>query len=129
MTAIPTAILAVCLGISFDLHIGWIGTGVITAMLASALFACIDLAINLKFPALRWTNEVAAYKQSASVMLAMFGGWGAALLPVGLYFLFGKHLPAWAFAGICLGIMLAVLAVLFVWLQKRGTKIFKELSV
>ncbi|MBR2441605.1 MAG: hypothetical protein IKB20_00830 [Clostridia bacterium] len=129
MTAIPTLVLAVCLGISFDLHIAWIGAGALTAILASALFASMDLAINLKFPSLRWTNEMAAYKQSASIVIAMFGGWGIALLPVGLYFLFGKYLPAWAFACICLGLIVVAVIALFVWLKQRGTKIFRGLSV
>ena len=129
MTAIPSACFALAAGLCIQLSWGWTVAAIAAAILSSALFACMDLAINLKFPSLRWTSETAAVKQSVSVLLAMFGGWGATLLPVGGFFLFGKYLPAWAYACICLGIMLAGLIALFIWLNKRGTKIFKELSV
>ena len=129
MTAVPTALFALASGLCVELSLGWLVTAIFTAVLASALFGTMDLAVNLKFPSLHWTNEMAAIKQSVSVIIAMFGGWGVALLPVGGYFLFGKYLPAWAYACICLGLMLAGLITLFVWLKKHGTKIFRELSV
>ncbi len=127
MTAIPAGLFAAASGVCVELSLGWAAAAVFTAILASALFGAMDLAVNLKLPSLRWTNEIAAIKQSASVMIAMFGGWGISLLPVGGYFLFGKYLPPWAYAGICFGLISAGLIALLVWLKKRGTKLFREL--
>jgi ABC-2 type transport system permease protein len=101
----------------------------LTATIASLLFAAFDLTVNLKLPNLQWTNEIAAIKQSASVMVAMFGAWGIALLPLGGYFLFGKYMPAWGYAVLCLGLFAIATGVLFVWLAKKGAQIFKTLSV
>jgi ABC-2 type transport system permease protein len=101
----------------------------LTAVNASLLFASFDLAVNLKFPNLQWTNEMVAVKQSISVVVAMFGGWGISLLPLGGYFLFGKYMPAWGYVILCLGLFTAITAALIVWLYKKGVKIFKSLSV
>ena len=100
-----------------------------TAVIASLLFASFDLAVNLKFPNLQWTNEVTVIKQSMSVMIAMFGGWGVSLLPLGGYFLFGKYLPAWGYALLCMGLLTATTVGLLFWLNRKGVKIFKTLSV
>ena len=43
------------------------------------------LSLGLKFPNLSWTNETAPIKQSASVTIALFGGWGYAIIVGGLY--------------------------------------------
>lgn len=128
MTAIPSALFALVAGFSVKLSWIWILLAVLTAAVCSALFAVMDLAINLKFPNLRWTNETAAVKQGASVMFAMFGGWGVALLPLGGYFLFGKYLPAWSYLVICLALIAVCAVLVAVWLKKRGTEIFKSLS-
>jgi len=87
----------------------------------------MGLAINLKFPNLHWTNETAAVKQGLSSALAMFGGWGVALLPLGGYFLFGKYLPAWGYALLCLTLFVLACVGLIVWLKRRGEKIFENL--
>ena len=128
MTATPSALFGLAAAFCVNLSWGWTVAVVAVAVISSALFAAMGLVINLKFPSLRWTNEIAAIKQSVSVLIAMFGGWGAALLPLGGYFLFGKYLPAWGYLLVGLGLLLAATAVLIVWLKKRGTKIFKRLS-
>lgn len=129
MTAIPALLCGLTISIVLGLLWWELCIVLATAVIASVLFAAFDLTANLKLPNLQWTNEIAAIKQSAAVMVAMFGGWGISLLPLGGYFLFGKYLPAWGYAIVCLGIFSIIIVGLMLWLAKRGTKIYKTLSV
>ncbi|MBQ7949180.1 MAG: hypothetical protein IJ284_05400 [Clostridia bacterium] len=128
MTALPAAICGAAMALIVEVVWWEILLVVATALISSAMFAVIDLAVNLKFPNLHWTNETAAIKQSLSVVIAMFGGWGISLLPLGGYFLFGKYLPSWGYAAICLSLFVVATAAVSVWLYQKGTKIFKTLS-
>ena len=134
-TVIPTLIVGVLATIVWQLD-WYMGMGVcLTAVVGSALFAEFGLTMNVLFPKFDWTNEMAAVKQSMSVMFAMFGSWLMALLPVGLYFLLFTCLPtsleyltptlylyAWliVFAGFGAG--------LWIWLKKRGTALLRNMS-
>ena len=101
---------------------------ILTAVVASVLFASMGLAVNLKFPMLRWTNEIVAVKQSTSVMIGMFGGWSISLLPLGGYFLFGKYLPPLLYLGMWLVVYAAAGIYLLLWLKKRGAEIYSGLT-
>ena len=46
------------------------------------MMAALGLALNLKMPKLDWANETAAVKSSLSALIAIFGGWALAALPV-----------------------------------------------
>jgi len=127
LTAIPALICGLAMWIVMELSLPWLFLLVAVALIASMLFALMGLAINLKFPNLHWTNETAAVKQGLSSALAMFGGWGVALLPLGGYFLFGKYLPAWGYALLCLTLFVLACVGLIVWLKRRGEKIFENL--
>lgn len=128
VTVLPALFCGIAMGLIVELEpIFLIGVGV-TALFASAFFAVMDLAINLKFPTLRWTNETVAIKQGLSMLFAMFGSWGVSLLPLGAYFLFGKYLPPLLYLGMWLILFLAATILLVIWLKKRGTKIFARLS-
>jgi ABC-2 type transport system permease protein len=129
MTVLPALICALTMSLVLGLLWWEICLILLTAVIASLLFASFDLAVNLKFPNLQWTNEIVAVKQSISVVVAMFGSWGISLLPLGGYFLFGKYMPAWGYVILCLGLFTAITAALIVWLYKKGVKIFKSLSV
>ena len=128
-TAIPAVLFSVIVGLVVELSWGWVLAMVAMAIIASATFAVMDLAVNLKFPNLHWTNETAAIKQGISTVIAMFGGWGIALLPIFGWFLFGKYLPAWGYYCIGLAYFIAIGIGFWLWLRKRGVKIFEELSV
>ena len=99
----------------------------VTAAVFTFLTAAFGLAVNLKLPNLRWTNETAAVKQSLSVLIAMFGNLGFVLLLVGGYFLFGRYMPAAWFVATCVGVILIACILLALWLKKRGAKIFENL--
>ena len=78
-------------------------------------------------PNLTWTNELAPIKQSASVMIALFGGWAYGVALTGLYLAFAWRL------GLALYLTLFALAtavgcvVLYRWLKTRGAELFANL--
>ena len=85
------------------------------------------LSLGLKLPNLTWTNETAPIKQSASVTIALFGGWGYAIIVGGLYFLLYSFLSAAVYLVLVLVLTIILSALLYAWLRKRGTKIFASL--
>ncbi len=98
---------------------------------AGVLFVCLEsalgLILNLKNPNLTWTNEIYPIKQSMSVFVCMFGGWGCAAI-VGFGGYFGTlYLPS----EVCLAILSVLLAaaVIFMnrWLDTKGAEIFENL--
>ena len=127
-TAIPALLLGGAMAWMVDLV--WWETAIVlvTAVISTIMFAVFGLMVNLKLPNLRWTNETAAVKQSASTVVAMFGGWGISLLPLGGFFLFGKYMYAWLFALLFLILFVVGTAVMLSWIYKKGTKIFRFLS-
>ena len=54
------------------------------------MMATLGLALNLKMPKLDWANETAAVKSSLSALIAIFGGWAIAALPVLVFLLVNK---------------------------------------
>ena len=130
-TAIPDALLGVAMALVLQLE-WYITLGVVlAAILASALFACVGLFFNLKFPNLEWTSETVAVKQGLSVLFSLFAGIGIIALPVGVYagvyYLFNAYLPAALYLYACLAAFAISTGVLLVWLKKKGTEIFKNL--
>ncbi len=101
-------------------------------MFAVVLLCTIWMALwgqlwNLKLPVLNWTSEVHVVKQSGSVALALFGNWAYVFLMAGLYLLVGRKLGAAPYLGICALITGLFDLFLFLWIRKRGTKIFAAL--
>lgn len=128
VTAIPAMLLGGAMAWMVKLLWWEILIVLVTAFVSTVLFASFGLMINLKLPNLHWTNETAAVKQGLSTMVAMFGGWGISLLPLGAFFLFGKYIPSWLFALIFLVVFVGVTAIVLTWIYKKGTKIFRFLN-
>ncbi len=126
-TAIPALFAAVFLGIYYRLGVGYTLAAVTVVVAFSAYAAFFGLLVNLKMPNLHWTNELVAVKQSFSAVVGMFTEWGALLLLVGGYFLFGKYMFAGGYFLVCIALLLAADALLWVWHCRRGTKIFENL--
>ncbi len=127
LTAIPALVCGFAMGIVMELSLGWLLLLLVAAVISSMMFAVLGLVINLKFPNLQWTNETQAVKQGLSSLISIFGGWGVVLLPLGGYFLFGKYLPAWGYALLCLALFVFICVGLILWLKSRGEKIFENL--
>ena len=128
VTEIPAMFCLVEFSILLKLSVWYALLAAVTMTVFIMLCACMGLAINLKMPNLHWTNETAAVKQSMSSLVAMLGAWGVVLLPIGLYFAFGKYLPAWGYMLLWLGVFALATAAILVWLYKRGARIFANLK-
>ena len=125
-TALPTtlALGVLCILLKIPLHIFLLSWLMLTV--ATAFFATAGLAVNLKFPNLKWTSEMVAVKQSLSTLLSMFGGWGVGALALGGYFWFGMDVGLWYFA-ILSAVLAAATALIAWWIKKRGAMIFEQL--
>ena len=93
-------------------------------MLFSALFG---LFLGVTMPNLTWTNEITPIKQSASVMIALLGGWLYALLLGGGFLLVGWKIGFIAYMACFTALPLALSAALYAWLRKRGSARFAAL--
>ncbi|MGN0801237.1 MAG: hypothetical protein ACI4MF_01445 [Candidatus Faecivicinus sp.] len=99
-----------------------------TSVIAFILFmAAFGLFLNLKLPNLQWTNEIVPIKQSASVTVALFGGWVLVAGLAGLWFLARRALsPALYLLCVTL-LLLAAFALLLTWIRRRGARILETL--
>ena len=99
----------------------------VTPLVYAAFSAVFGMFVGLRMPVLHWTNEMAPIKQSGAVAIALFGGWGLSLLPLGLYFLAGYRLGPAAFLGLW-ALAYALAGVLLQrWLDTRGAEEFAAL--
>lgn len=127
VTGIPAVFASIVLCAAFRLYIGVLVCVVLVALACVLFSTATGIAVNLLLPNLKWTNEVAVVKQSASSMVAMFGGYGVIALLVGGYFWFGKYLPAWGYMSVCAAFLFIAAIGVCIWLKKKGAKIFEEL--
>ena len=83
------------------------------------------LFLGLKMPNLNWTSEITPIKQSAGVMIALFSGFGyTVLLCAGYMLLNGWKLGFVGYMSLFGAVTLALCAVLYFWLKKRGCNLF-----
>ena len=90
-------------------------------------FAMLGLTLNLKRPNLRWTNELAPIKQSLPVTIVLFGSWALVVALAGIYFLLTPPFGAVVYLWIFTALMALASLGLYLWLRRRGGKIFMEL--
>ena len=106
--------------------------GAILATVAGVLFVvvegCFGLAMNLLMPNLTWTNESVPVKQSAPVMLTLFGGWGLVVLLGVLYIPLSEVLAPTLYLALVCVILLALSVFLLLWLKKSGVRRFEGLD-
>lgn len=99
----------------------------VVALLYVPLAAFFALFLGLRHPNLTWSNEIIPIKQSTSVMVALFSGWGYGLVLAGGYFLFGTYIGAIAYLGIFAVLSIALIAVLVNWHKTKGCALFAAL--
>ena len=127
LSLIPTAILTVCIEWLIKPSLLFAVLIPITAALFVLFIACLGLFTNLKMPNLTWTSEIVPIKQSAGVLITMFGGWAVVLILGAVYFLL-RNLLSPTFFMLCVAVLLlAVDIILFSWLRTRGARIFETL--
>ena len=97
----------------------------LTYVLGSALFS---LFIGIKTANLTWTNEMTPIKQNVGVLLAMLSGFAyTVLLCLGYMLLGGWKLGFGGYMALVGGVTLALCALLWFWLRKKGGERFSAL--
>lgn len=127
MTEIPTLFCGICIIIALRPSIFY-GVMILALPLLFVLFsACFGLAINLKMPNLHWTDETVPVKQSAAVMLTLFGGWLIVLAFGLLYALLSSFIIPELYLLCVLLILAAGSLSLLYWMKTRGSRILETL--
>ncbi len=128
ITALPALFCVILLSVLCKLGVGLCLLSILTIISFVFLCAQCGLALNLKFPNMHWTNEIATVKQSVSVLITMLSSIILIGLCVGGYFLFGRYLPAGGFLAIVCALFTVLAVALYVWLFKKGVKLFENLQ-
>ena len=127
VTTLPVVFCSVCVIIAMHPTAAVTAYVIVLPLLFMLLVALFGLAVNLKTPNLKWTNETVPVKHSMGVFVSLMGGWVFVIALGGLYYLLRNLVSAEAFLGICGVIILALDAALYFWLKKTGTRLFEEL--
>lgn len=127
LTEIPVAFCAVCVSIAMRFSIQSTVICTLIPMLFAVMTAELGLMLNLKMPNLTWTNEIVPIKQSASVTIALFGGWAIIIVLAVVYYFVSKYISEYLFLAICTVLIAAVCGMLIMWLKGKGSKIFNNL--
>ena len=127
LTAIPVFLCSLC-GVIVLRPTVWTALLIFLLPLLYVVFsACFGLFLNLQRPNLKWTSEIIPIKQSMSVMVALFGGWGYAIAIAVGCLLLRKIIPAEIIL-LAVAVLTVVLVwLLYRWLRKKGTAIFEAL--
>lgn len=128
LTALPLLLCIVCAAIVCPMHPMYLLGIVLFAASYTLLSALSGLTLGVKMPTLTWTNELMPIKQSAPVMIALFGGIGYTVLLFAGFLL----LPGWVlgFAGYMacfIGVNVVLCICNYLWLRKTGMARFAEL--
>ena len=77
--------------------------------------------LNVLMPKYEWSSETVPIKQSAPIVLLMFGTMLYVMIPGALYILLlAPYLSPYAMLGIFGGVSLILCAVLWLWIRKKG---------
>ena len=128
LTALPLLLCIVCTAIVYPLPPLCFLVIVLFAASYTLLSALSGLALGVKMPTLTWTNELMPIKQSAPVVITLFGGIGYTVLLFAGFLL----LPGWMLGFIgyisCFTAANLILCVCnYLWLRKTGISRFATL--
>lgn len=118
-----------CIAAAIGLHMTAVQTILVFAASIAYIFfsAALGLALNLKHPSLHWTNENLPIKQSMPVFVCLLGGWVYSVLVAVAYFFFENPISATLYLLPITAVTIAASAALWLWIYKRGTKIYETL--
>lgn len=128
LTGIPVLFCTACIAFIYPFTPLELLLTVLVPMLYTLFSALFGLFLGLKMPNLNWTSEITPIKQSAGVMIALFSGFGyTVLLCAGYMLLNGWKLGFVGYMSIFGAATLALCAMLYFWLKKRGCNLFAAL--
>lgn len=91
------------------------------------LCAVLGLLLNLRFPALNYTNETVAVKQGLSVALGIFIPWGILVVFCLIYLPLHNILPAQLYLLLVILLTAAASALMLRTLMTKGAQRFQTL--
>ena len=128
LTGIPVLFCIICIAFVYPFSIPELVLTAFVPMVYVLFSALFGLFLGLKMPNVNWTNEITPIKQSACVTIALFSGFAyTALLCVGFMLLNGWKLGFAGYMGVFGAVTLALCAVLYFWLKKRGSELLAAL--
>ena len=127
LTSIPALFASVCAAIAGGFSAAETLFTLLAPQAVILMMALLNLTVGLKMPNLAWTSEITPIKQSASVMIALFGGMIYGILPIAGFLMFGHRMGANAYMACFIVLTLAISAGLYAWLKKRGGAAFAAL--
>jgi len=128
ISSIPCLIASVCTAAVFASGASdWLII-ILLPQVFCVFMAAGGLALNLCFPKLDWTNEIQAVKQGLSAIIAIFAGDGIVIALTLVYvFLLSSAVSLTAFLWLCVLLIAAGAAALYMWLLRSGVKKFEQL--
>ncbi len=128
LTALPLLLCIVCAALIYPLPPIWLLVIALFAVSYTLLTALSGLMFGVKMPTLTWTNELMPIKQSAPVMLILFGGIGyTVLLFAGFLLLPGWMLGFPVYMCCFVGINLILDVMIYRWMKNTGCARFAAL--
>lgn len=128
LNSIPVMLCVICMAVVFSFKIGQFVMMILQVLSYVFVMAVFGLFMGVIKPVLTWTNELTPIKQSASVMITMFGGFGyTALLFIGYMVFPGYTLGYMLYIGIFIVVNVVVGLTLYIWLKTKGCDRFAEL--
>ena len=100
----------------------------IVSVLFVTFIALFDLAVNLKWANLHWTNEVIPIKQSLPTFLALFIGFALLLILLGSYLLLSKLVQPLGYLCVAAGLLAIGCLLLYKLITGWGARRFAELD-
>ncbi len=128
LTMIPMLFTVICTEAIVDTSLPVRLLLFILPLVYTVFSAIFNIFIGVKMPVLSWTNEIAPIKQSGGVLLSLFGTWGFHITFGGLYMLIGYKMTAAPYMLLWLLLYAAASLIILLWLNKKGTRTFEELS-
>ena len=128
LTAVPVLFASVCAAIAIPASPALKLLLCAMPLFFTAFSALFGTALGVRMPLLSWTNETAPIKQSASVSIALFGGWIISAAVAGLYLWVGYKMGAALYLLLWTVLSAAAALALLRWLDTRGSRAFMALD-
>lgn len=128
LNGIPVVFSMICVAVVCPFKIGQFVMMILLILSYVFAIAAFGLFMGVIKPVLTWTNELTPIKQSAAVVITMFGGFGyTVLLFIGYMMLPGYTLGYVRYIGIFIAVNVVAGLTLYFWLKTKGCDRFAEL--
>lgn len=128
LTGVPVMLCMICVAMVGPFKMGQFMMMILQILTYVFVMAVFGLFMGVMKPVLTWTNELTPIKQSAYVMITMFGGFGyTVLLFIGYIMLSGYTLGYVCYIGIFIVANVVVGLTIYLWLKTKGCDRFAEL--